>query len=468
MRLDFLRHEYNDRLILIFAGWGSDKESFRNVSMPGWDVAVVSEINAVVPDFSILEAYGTVYLYAWSLGVRSADRYLPETLAVTKAYAINGTLNPCDDAEGIPEAVFINTLKGLDARNLYKFRVRMCGGVAAYKALADRFEHINDVDSLRAQLAIVADAKAEERKRRLKWDRAYISTEDRIFPVSNQKRAWTGVAEIFELTDAPHYVDLQEIVTRTIVDAARVGKRFTRSLTTYDAHAHAQRLISETLAQKASRYFPAHPIEKAIEIGPGTGLFTSRWSEIFKADSVTFIDVCDMPHYGIARHERYFKEDAEAVMSRLAQSEAGDFSALFSTSAIQWFSNLPLFFDNCARVLRPDGFMAVSTFAPGNLMELQRLRPDHLQYTDTGAIKEMLGSRFEKTEVEESKIELEFTTAIEALRHLQLTGVTSLGGHSAGISKLRHFAETFPMNGRGRYVLTFRPVYILAGNPIQH
>ena len=104
----------------------------------------------------------------------------------------------------------------------------------------------------------------------------------------------------------------------------------------------------------------------------------------------------------------------------------------------------------------------MSTFAPGNLCELQRLREDHLQYLPADKLQEILTPLFSRVSVEEDVVAIDFTTPLEALRHLQLTGVTVSGGRHAGIGELRRFADTFPMNSRGRYTLTFRPVYILA------
>jgi len=461
MKFEFVHNEASSRLILIFAGWGSDAYTFADVAMPGWDVAVVSGLDGLAPDISAIGRYATVYLYAWSLGVWSAGR-LAGRLNPAKAFAINGTPWPCDDDRGIPQAVFDGTANALDERNLYKFRVRMCGGLSAYKQCEGRFGHIRDVERLRRELRFVQEQGVCGSP--IRWDAAYVGSDDRIFPPQNQERAWRGFTRVVSLEGAPHYVDMQRIVRQTVVDVAKVGSRFTRSLATYDAHAHAQRLIASNLADMVRSYATLRGGD-AIETGSGTGIFTREWSKHFTAARATFIDLCDMPVYGVAGTEEYIKGDAEAAMMRLAVERRGGVAALFSASAIQWFSNLPLFFANCARVLRPDGFMAMSTFAPGNLEELQALRPDHLQYATAGQMREMLTGCFGDVRVEEGRVELEFSSALEALRHLQLTGVTASGSRRATVGELRRFAATYPMNVRGRYTLTFRPLYLLASRP---
>lgn len=461
MKFEFVHNEASGRLILIFAGWGSDASTFADVSMPGWDVAVVSGLDGSAPDLSALDRYATVYLYAWSLGVWSAGR-LANSLNPTKAFAINGTPFPYDDAKGIPQAVFEGTARALDERNLYKFRVRMCGGLSAYRQCEGLFGHIHDVERLRHELRFVQEQGSCGSP--IHWDAAYVGSDDHIFPPQNQERAWCGLTRVVSLAGAPHYVDMQQIVQQTVVDVAKVGRRFTRSLATYDAHAHAQRLIASNLAGMMCSYATLFGGD-AIEIGCGTGIFTREWSKYFAAARATFIDLCDMPVYGVAGKEEYIKGDAEAVMMRMAGTRRGEVAALFSASAIQWFSNMPLFFANCAQVMRPDGFMAMSTFAPGNLRELQALRPDHLQYATAGQLRDMLTVCFDDVRVEEGSVELEFSSALEALRHLQLTGVTASGSRRATMGELRRFAATYPMNARGRYTLTFRPLYLLASRP---
>lgn len=458
MKFQFLvRTGHTDRLILLFAGWGSDERCYAHIGMPGWDVALVSGFDARIPDMSLLSRYRTVYVYAWSLGVWAAERMLPGRLEPVRAYAVNGTPWPCDDDRGIPAKVFEDTAAGLSSRNLYKFRVRMCGGAGSYQAKADMFEHLQDVDALRGELEFVASHPNE---RHIAWSGAYIGRDDRIFPALNQSEAWKGRTVLHEMP-SPHYVDLQGIVSQTIVDVARVGKRFSRSLSTYDSHAHAQRLIAQTLAQKASGG-DAVDGGTVVEIGPGTGLFTREWSKHLSPRKAVFMDLYKMPRYGVVAEEEYLCGDAESGMQAMADATPASVSAIVSASAIQWFSNLPLFFSNCARALERGGLIAMSTFAPGNLGELRRLREDHLQYVPAASLREMLEPLFRDVRVEEDVVELEFTSPFEALRHLQLTGVTVSGGWRASVSELRRFAETFPMNPRGRYTLTFRPIYIFA------
>ena len=447
------------RLILIVAGWASDAASYRHVNMPGWDVAVLWGIDAVVPDLSCLKQYRTVYLYAWSLGVFVADRLLAGAIDITSAFAINGTTLPYSDDCGIPTHIFDGTARGLTERGLSKFRMRMFDSVADYKEHASEYGAPSDIGRLRDELYYVAGECSRPSAASIDWTSVFIGRNDRIFPVGNQERAWLGKAPV-QMLDAPHYIDIQDVVRRTIVNVERVGDRFSRSMGTYNAHAHAQRVIAERLVDEFMAGIP-NVLDNLVEIGPGTGLLTRCWGASHRVAFATFIDLCDMADYGVASSERYFCEDAEVVMARLAATEPGTVDAVVSASAIQWFSNLDYFFSCCASVLRHGGRIAMSTFAPGNLSELHALRPDHLRYLPVDVIREILDRYFQDVRVVEDVVELDFTSPLEALRHLQLTGVTS-SGHKSAIGELRRFAEAYPVNSRGRYSLSFRPIYISA------
>lgn len=258
---------------------------------------------------------------------------------------------------------------------------------------------------------------------------------------------------------APHLIDLQDIVVHTIIDTSKVGERFTRSLDTYSSHAHAQRIIAENLAAMLAGSAPAD-CREVIELGSGTGLFTRAWSRLLNPQRARFFDLCRMPVYGVCEREEYFTGDAEQAVAQLAADQPLSVDAILSASAIQWFANHQRFFSNCHRLLKPEGLLAISTFAPGNLPELCRLRPDPMYYPSAETIRSYL-SDFQRVEVRQEEVEIDFTSPMEALRHLRLTGVTGSGAQ-AGAAGVRRFVREYPQNSRGRYSLTFKPIYILA------
>lgn len=462
MKLEFLKRENSSKLLLIFAGWSTGPALYMDINQEGWDSALVWGTDNSAPDFSSLYAYDTIYLYAWSFGVFFAEKFLPSNLRLSAAYAIAGTPTPCDDAEGIPCAVFRGTASTLSERNLQKFQLRMAGSKEAYEFNKERLG-LPYSPELSGQLEWVASHSIESH---IDWTAAYITLEDRIFPAQNQKSAWGDRCKVVDIS-SPHLVDIKGIISSTVIDLGKVRRQFSRSMATYSPHAHAQRLIAGHLNSYLQSRNPLD-CERVIEIGPGTGLFTNEWKKSIHPKEAYFMDLCEMPDYNAAPVQHFLQGDAEAEITEMANSRSenqlvGKVDAIISASAIQWFADPERFFINAYRLLKPGGILAVSTFSPGNLPELHGLRHDPMCYPSAEKIKIFLRD-YNEVKIIEEKVEIDFTTPLEALRHLRLTGVTGSGA-SATASALKRFASQYPQNSRGRFSLTFKPLYILASKP---
>lgn len=68
MRIEWLAKEGNNRLILIFAGWGTDASFYVGCLHEGWDLAVVSGYSDLSFPDDILLPYRSVAVFAWSMG----------------------------------------------------------------------------------------------------------------------------------------------------------------------------------------------------------------------------------------------------------------------------------------------------------------------------------------------------------------------------------------------------------------
>ena len=158
MRLEFIHTDpmqtgSSRRLILIFAGWGSDPALYKDIRIEGWDTAVVWDYRYLSLDTERLLPYSTIYLYAWSMGVWAASS-VNHLLDIDCAFAINGTGTPRHDLTGIPAAIYDGTLDTLDERNLKKFRLRMaCDRETA--ARLDTLLPTPDISGLKEELAAI-------------------------------------------------------------------------------------------------------------------------------------------------------------------------------------------------------------------------------------------------------------------------------------------------------------------------
>lgn len=101
------KKENNPRLLLFFAGWGSDENLFRRTVAEGYDCLLCFDYRTLEFDYSLLDGYREIRLLAWSMGVWVAGQILSEhTYPWEMKLAVNGTPFPIDDRRGIAEAVF--------------------------------------------------------------------------------------------------------------------------------------------------------------------------------------------------------------------------------------------------------------------------------------------------------------------------------------------------------------------------
>lgn len=200
-----MKHFYigrnSDRLLVIYGGW-----TFRPEMLASYEAGNISVLmlydyaydhgEGVIPAEAedIISAYDRVYVFAWSFGVACAEIFFPGKFRdrIVSAIAVNGTCIPVDDTYGIPVRIFEGTLVALDARNLFKFGLRMCGSKEIYEKYVSGITY--DVEHLRKELYMLgslscpgAGASADMEM----WTAALISDCDRIFPPENMRKYWT-------------------------------------------------------------------------------------------------------------------------------------------------------------------------------------------------------------------------------------------------------------------------------------
>lgn len=451
--IKFLKKEGNRRLILIFTGWGTGPELYKDVEIPGWDVAVVFRIDSKPIDFSKFHGYYTIYLFAWSLGVYMADLKLPAD-RITKAFAINGTVAPVHDSYGIPVKVFRGTADNLNPRNLTKFRRRTMPDSQTFARLFPEEASRMMCSCLAAQLYDVMEIRNPgECAPRLQWTRAYIGSGDRIFPPENLEAAWKLDPEVeIVRTDDAHFMDIPAIIRSVIADTCKVSSRFSKAAGTYDSHAIPQRMIALHLASLLKGSVDRTRIHRILEIGPGTGFLTRSWSKFLTPEHTDFVDITSAGPFPIPGIAAYHVADAEAWTANQALQKAGcgnKYDLIVSSSVIQWFADIPRFINNCADILHVGGCLALSTFLPGNLCELDALRPAPLLYPSVEELKNALSVDFDILIFDTSTIRMEFESRRHLLLHLKNTGV---GGSAA-----TKITPSSPLTS-----LTYRPVFCIA------
>lgn len=454
-------HQDNTRLLIVMAGWSTDRYFYEHLildSIPDdWNCEVWSDFDSDdEPVASNIRYHDVVYVLAWSMGVAAAERLIPPEIPAV-AVAVNGTPVPADDRYGIPRAIYNGTFENLDTRNLKKFHRRMMKDGEQFKKylpILPIYENVI-IDQLKSQLLYFMGYTYQEPK--LYWSKVIIGMEDKIFPTDNQYEYWKDYipASHIEFRNEAHFMDLGKVIASMIPDLEKVGKRFEKASVTYNDHAIAQKMITGRMASLLGEWESLDEIRGGdiLEIGPGTGLFSRKYFKYLLPTRAKFIDLYDIEPFGFIPNEEYIVGDGEQYLNKCEDT----FDCILSTSAIQWFVDVPRFISNSFRHLRKGGMLICSTFLPGNLKELVAAGGTSLMYLDKEEIEVFLKNRFSKYELIDEEIKLVFASAREALMHLKYTGVAG----SANPGNAGKIMESL-RDSDGRVTLTYHPLYILA------
>lgn len=449
-----------DRVIVLFAGWSMDSRPFENLVRPGYDILVVWDYRSMDIDWSTLQAYKEICIVAWSLGVYAAS-VTTHTIEprVTAKIAVNGTLYPVDNRLGIPEAVYTGTERALDARNLRKFHRRMCGSAEAFARFSATAPERTDIQELRDELNAIYPAPIIGNPRSMRWDRAIISRGDAIFPPENQWRAWQGV--VTDMVDGAHYLPMQTILDRYIIDKQHAGACFDSHRSTYDTQALIQKKVIAGLLEAMSRYgvteLLANPAKMCLEIGSGTGLLTRGLLSYCEPRRMHLWDIG--PDATGCKGHIFNCCDAEVELCRTLPQR---YDVIASASTVQWFNSPARFITECARVLRPGGYLALTSFISGNMEEIRTITGVGLPLLTLRQWLSLLPDSLELIVARDYTASLHFESPADVFRHLRLTGVNGLGrGASARIS-MRNALERYPRMLDGMCHLTYRPFILIA------
>lgn len=196
MEQRFIKKENNPRLLLFFAGWGSDEHLFGRRAADGYDYLLCFDYRTLDFDYSLLDGYREIRLLAWSMGVWVAGQVLAgKDYPWQMRLAVGGTPFPIDDRKGIPEAIFRATLENFSDAALVRFRRRICGTAEQVKEFLSHQPN-RPVGELREELQALDRQIHRLPPAAFGWDRALVGTCDKIFPPASQRVAWQGVETV--------------------------------------------------------------------------------------------------------------------------------------------------------------------------------------------------------------------------------------------------------------------------------
>jgi biotin synthesis protein BioG len=193
MRTCWLSRTGQPSCLLFFAGWGMDPEPFRPIVPEGHDLLLFydyRELHEPDPAALLPRGYQRLSLLAWSMGVWVAGCLLAACRhRFNTAVAVNGTLSPIDDRDGIPALAYASMLATFSPRALLDFYASMFVDQAGLdRFLANRPRR--PAEEVRAELTALrahylAHGPAEDI-----YSKKLVGSRDRIFVARAQVRSW--------------------------------------------------------------------------------------------------------------------------------------------------------------------------------------------------------------------------------------------------------------------------------------
>ena len=204
MQFHWLNKQNNSKLIIFFTGWSFDENPFKLLVCENFDVLIVCDYSTIDENIEKFTSYKEINLIAWSMGVFVAYLLKDKLPKFNKKIAINGTPLPVNDEFGIPVKPFLLTLRhartGLEGKfyqNIFdtKEEFEKYSTMSVNRSIENRETELKSLyDKIRS---------AEINYSRF-YDKALISSRDKIIPTKNQINFWQNNAEI-EMLESGHF-----------------------------------------------------------------------------------------------------------------------------------------------------------------------------------------------------------------------------------------------------------------------
>lgn len=242
----------------------------------------------------------------------------------------------------------------------------------------------------------------------------------------------------------------------TTLTPKQLAKHFATYQHTYQQHAHHQRALAQQLTTELLAILD-YPIEKALEIGAGTGNLTHALNRNWQLPPITHYYLNDLyplpPLQAPAKHQHNLQGDISTI--RLPNS----LSLILSNAVLQWIDQPDVLFDKLSQAQAPNGILALSFYSNGHFQELKQTLGLSLNYPMRKTVYQQLSKHYQIIKFKELRTRYHFTHAHDVFAHLRQTG-THTHQHHFSFSRLKQAIKHYPCSRYG-YPLTYNALLVI-------
>ena len=258
------------------------------------------------------------------------------------------------------------------------------------------------------------------------------------------------------------------------LDLRQVRRAFGRAASTYSAHAVLQHEVEQRLLERLE--YVEQPPQRVLDVGCGPGGAAVAMRGRWKSAHVVALDVA-LPMLRRVKASwlrPLARVNADARALPLADASV---DLLFSNLCLQWIDDVPALFDEFRRVLRPDGYLAISTFGPDTLHELRTAwasvdRAPHVgRFADIARVGDaLMQAGFRDPVLDNEHFTLTYAEPGALMRELKAIGATNADAARArgltGKSQWRAMLDAYETQRRdGVLPATYEVIYAHAWAP---
>lgn len=263
----------------------------------------------------------------------------------------------------------------------------------------------------------------------------------------------------------------------TQIEKRHTRAAFERAAPSYDEHAALQRHVVDHLADSLD-VMTLDP-RAVLDIGAGTGYCAQTLAKRYPRAQTILADFAPAMLRTARDKAPRWRSRRAYVCAEAEQLPFADrsFDLVFSSLTFQWCNDLDRVFEECVRVLRPDGLFIFSSLGPDTLYELRESwsavddAPRVNRFIDMHDVGDALvRARFSAPVIECDRITVTYPDVYAVMRDLRGIGaVNTLAGRRRGLSSrsdLRRMAEAYEMfRNNGKLPATYEVVYAHAWRP---